>query len=176
MKRTQSFLSPGPWSQLVAVTAICPDGKIRKVRVGTADTYFTAPGRCRVAGINVHGYVTKVDNNMWLSRKDPRAITHLAANPNEYHPDLLDEVLIPNPNAEEWEFRVTYNNVKFDALFAKIIAKQCTCGWTAGHDNRCPATDAYLTVLKKEEYAAKEGRMQRLGDAIEAAGKAEAGV
>jgi hypothetical protein len=57
MKRTKSYLSPMPFAQLIAVDAICPDGKVRKIRVGMADTFFSAPGRTRIAGVNICGNV-----------------------------------------------------------------------------------------------------------------------
>lgn len=54
---TGTYMTTGAFSQIVAVDAICPDGKVRKIRVGTPDTMFSCPGRTRVAGINVSGNV-----------------------------------------------------------------------------------------------------------------------
>lgn len=53
-------MSRGPWSQLEGVTNCpCSDGKRRNVRItGTADTFFSCPGRVHVKGKTVTGFVT----------------------------------------------------------------------------------------------------------------------
>jgi len=38
--------------------ALCPDGKIRAFRGGTADTFFSVPARVSAQGTTVSGFVT----------------------------------------------------------------------------------------------------------------------
>jgi hypothetical protein len=56
---SESILSRGPWSQLVAIRgAVCSDGKARVARVGNPDTHFSAPASVKVRGRTVTGFVT----------------------------------------------------------------------------------------------------------------------
>lgn len=53
-------LSRGPCAQLVGVQHCpCSDGRARRVySIGQPDTYFSAPGKVRVRGKTVTGFVT----------------------------------------------------------------------------------------------------------------------
>ena len=42
------------------VKALCPDGKVRTVYLGGADSFFSAPARTRVRGKYVSGFVMKI--------------------------------------------------------------------------------------------------------------------
>lgn len=57
---SESVMSPGPWSQLIAVRHCpCKDGKARLVKeIGVPDTYFSAPGRIHVRGKTITGFVS----------------------------------------------------------------------------------------------------------------------
>jgi hypothetical protein len=57
---SESVMSPGPFSQLIAVKHCpCEDGRVRLVKeIGTPDTYWTAPGRIHVKGRTVTGFVS----------------------------------------------------------------------------------------------------------------------
>lgn len=48
-----------PWSLFVKAKAICPDGKVRSIRLSQcADGYTTVPGRVNYRGITVSGFIT----------------------------------------------------------------------------------------------------------------------
>lgn len=67
----------GMWSALipVAVTAICPDGKIRKFRTAQSpDTFFSIPCRGNINGISIRGYVSHDDGEYHF-------------HPYKYHPN-----------------------------------------------------------------------------------------
>ena len=103
--RTRSFHSLSPWNQLIAVTAICPDGIVRKVRLAQSpDTYFTIRGRTRVAGLNVHGYVTTAGD----IKKDPMTGNY-----------------VDNPDAGEYEFHITHDNPQYAAVMERIGSQIC---------------------------------------------------
>ncbi len=55
-----AVMSPGPWSHLVGVKhCMCSDGKARRVYgIGTPDTMFSAPGKVKVRGKTVTGFIT----------------------------------------------------------------------------------------------------------------------
>lgn len=54
-----SITTCAPWGLNVACRAICPDGRVRSVRIAqTADTFFSTPASVRVRGKTVSGYVT----------------------------------------------------------------------------------------------------------------------
>lgn len=61
---SESILSPGPFSQLIAIkNCPCSDGKSRNVRnIGVPDTAWTAPGRVSVDGKTVTGFITCDEN------------------------------------------------------------------------------------------------------------------
>ena len=42
--------------------ARCPDGKIRRVKVGVPDTFFSIPATARVSGRTVAGFVSVSDS------------------------------------------------------------------------------------------------------------------
>lgn len=42
--------------------ARCPDGKIRRVKVGAPDTFFSIPATARVSGRTVAGFVSVSDS------------------------------------------------------------------------------------------------------------------
>lgn len=44
----------------IKTKALCPDGKIRTVYRGDADTFFSAPARIKVRGRGVSGFVTPI--------------------------------------------------------------------------------------------------------------------
>ena len=53
----------GPWHVLVKMSRVlCEDGKERTINVGTADTYFSVPGRTRAKGKTVTGFVSFDDD------------------------------------------------------------------------------------------------------------------
>ena len=47
-----------PWGYTCHGRALCPDGKVRAFRAGTADTFFSIPASVHAAGTRVSGYVT----------------------------------------------------------------------------------------------------------------------
>jgi hypothetical protein len=47
-----------PWGFTCSGRALCPDGKVRAFRGGTADTFFSIPARVSAGGTTVAGYVT----------------------------------------------------------------------------------------------------------------------
>lgn len=47
-----------PWGLTCSGRALCPDGKTRAFRGGTADTFFSIPARVSAKGTTVAGYVT----------------------------------------------------------------------------------------------------------------------
>lgn len=52
-----------PWGLFLRCRAICPDGKVRSVRVAqTADTFFSIPASVLFKGKRVAGYVTFSDD------------------------------------------------------------------------------------------------------------------
>jgi hypothetical protein len=114
--RTVGYAS-APWGTMRRCTAICPDGKVRTIRIHQAAD--TIRGRTTIKGMAVTGYVSTKDG--------------------EYH------------------FHMTYDHPKFDAVYERAIRDLCTCGWRAGHDSRCPATDVYLTLEKKRETCGAGG-------------------
>lgn len=60
--RTRTWTNPF-WGNLIAVTAICPDGRVRKIRLNqSADTFFSHPGRTTIAGHAITGYVSHGDD------------------------------------------------------------------------------------------------------------------
>lgn len=42
--------------------ALCADGKLRRVKLGIPDTFFSIPATCRITGVSVSGFVTYTDN------------------------------------------------------------------------------------------------------------------
>jgi hypothetical protein len=57
----------GPWQHTVAFDAICPDGKVRRVRANQSpDTFFSHPGRCTIGKRTVRGYVTVGQDGEYL--------------------------------------------------------------------------------------------------------------
>jgi len=58
---TELELSPGPWSQVFRGRAYCPDGVVRRVMIGTPDTFFTCPARVKAFGKWVSGFTTMGD-------------------------------------------------------------------------------------------------------------------
>jgi len=47
-----------PWGLSCKGKALCPDGKVRAFRGGTADTFFSIPARVSAKGTTVAGFVT----------------------------------------------------------------------------------------------------------------------
>jgi hypothetical protein len=47
-----------PWGHSCKGRALCPDGKVRAFRGGTADTFFSIPARVSAKGTTVAGFVT----------------------------------------------------------------------------------------------------------------------
>jgi hypothetical protein len=47
-----------PWGFTCKGKAVCPDGRVRAFRGGTADTFFSIPTRVSAKGTTVTGYVT----------------------------------------------------------------------------------------------------------------------
>ena len=56
--------------------ALCPDGKVRAFRGGTADTFFSIPARVSARGTTVAGYVTveTVDGYSTPTDDDPAIV------------------------------------------------------------------------------------------------------
>jgi hypothetical protein len=52
--------STQPWGLFMGGAALCPDGKVRRLKriAGTADTFFSVPAAVEVRGRTVTGYVT----------------------------------------------------------------------------------------------------------------------
>lgn len=57
-KDTEIIQSRGPWAQNIAARAICPDGKVRKMKISEADTLWTCPARFTFKGKYVSGFVS----------------------------------------------------------------------------------------------------------------------
>jgi hypothetical protein len=84
MKRTTrdyakgtSITSGGMWDTYVACRALCPDGKVRSVRIApTADSFFSVPASVVVKGKRVSGFVTFETLQGWSveSSEDPTAV------------------------------------------------------------------------------------------------------
>ncbi len=54
----------GPWGLFTRARAICPDGKVRVVRLAqTADTFFSVPARVSYRGKTVAGFITFHDKD-----------------------------------------------------------------------------------------------------------------
>lgn len=51
--------------------AVCPDGKVRVVRVGVPDTFSTIPGAARIGGRYTSGFVTVAEDEdgkeLWVT-------------------------------------------------------------------------------------------------------------
>lgn len=64
-----SITQSAPWGLFTTATALCEDGKVRKVsRISeTADTFFSVPASVRVKGRTVSGYITFLTLNENLS-------------------------------------------------------------------------------------------------------------
>ena len=122
-KRTKSFHAPGPWAQLVAVTAICPDGKIRKIRLRPApDTYFSVQGRTSILGIPVKGLVMTVGAVLCVKVGDPsipRNVDQTRA--------IGGVVLIDNPDEGEYIFTPSPSAKNFEKLQAKLAELDTRC-------------------------------------------------
>ena len=64
--------------------ARCPDGKIRRVKVGVPDTFFSIPATARVSGRTVAGFVSASDSTgdftftPYSARKNAGAFAALA--------------------------------------------------------------------------------------------------
>jgi hypothetical protein len=57
------MISNGPLAQLLGYRdCLCPDGVRRTVRCGIPDSFFSAPGRVKVKGKTVSGFVTSIGN------------------------------------------------------------------------------------------------------------------
>lgn len=63
-----------PWGLLVRAAAVCEDGRVRTVRVGNPDTYFSAPARVSFRGKTVTGFITwksdsglSTDPEQWIA-------------------------------------------------------------------------------------------------------------
>jgi len=54
-----SLVTSGPWDDYTAATALCPDGKVRKVKriATTGDTYFSIPASVTVKGKTIAGFL-----------------------------------------------------------------------------------------------------------------------
>lgn len=62
-KTQRYYLGPEGNSEPYKATAICEDGKIRMVYLNEApDTFFSHPGRCKIKGKSVRGFVTGKDD------------------------------------------------------------------------------------------------------------------
>lgn len=120
--KTGAYLSRGPWAQLIGARAICPDGIIRTIRCGTPDTYFSAPGRTRVAGVNVSGFISTDDSFMWVPEADAHKYTstgyHLPASMTN------GELLVDCPTAGEYRFHVAKNHPAYTRMLDAIAARQ----------------------------------------------------
>ena len=57
-KGTEIIRGPGPWALNIAARAICPDGRVRKMRIGEADTFWTCPARLSYRGKTISGFVS----------------------------------------------------------------------------------------------------------------------
>lgn len=49
--------------------AICEDGKIRKIKISIADTYFSIPGRTTIDKKTVSGYIMLDDGELHFHAK-----------------------------------------------------------------------------------------------------------
>jgi hypothetical protein len=59
MTNVSQVFTRGPWQVIYKITSVlCPDGTIRTASIsGPADTYFSLPGRIKVKGKTVTGFV-----------------------------------------------------------------------------------------------------------------------
>jgi len=63
-KNTETFLSRGPWAQMIGALAICPDGKVRKVRnIGPDMDFYSRSGAVKVSGKTVSGLISFARDN-----------------------------------------------------------------------------------------------------------------
>jgi len=71
-----------PWGIYTGGSALCADGKVRKLAkiAQTADTFFSIPAAVRVHGKTVSGYVTVETLEGWstASENDPAAVKFIA--------------------------------------------------------------------------------------------------
>jgi hypothetical protein len=65
-----------PWGFSCRGRALCPDGKVRAFRGGTADTFFSIPARVSARGKTVSGYVTveTVEGFSTATENDPAVV------------------------------------------------------------------------------------------------------
>ena len=48
-----------PWSTYIRARALCPDGKVRSIKLAiTADTFFSVPARLSYRGTTVSGFMS----------------------------------------------------------------------------------------------------------------------
>jgi len=70
------IVSRSPWGTYVTASAICPDGKLRKVkRISiTSDTFFSIPASVVFKGKTIAGYIT-FESDSGLSTDDKQFIS-----------------------------------------------------------------------------------------------------
>lgn len=65
-----SLTFSAPWGFYCHGHALCPDGKLRAFRGGTADTVFSIPARVSAKGTTVAGYVTVETRKVFSTATD----------------------------------------------------------------------------------------------------------
>jgi hypothetical protein len=45
---------------------VCPDGTSRPAKIGSPDTFFSRPAKCRCGGTRVFGFVVKNDHDVYV--------------------------------------------------------------------------------------------------------------
>lgn len=73
-------------------TALCSDGKVRRVKLGVADSFFTIPAVCTIHGRTVHGIISDLPSSLRLAPDAPdNAGDILCFYPHGVHRNILPE-------------------------------------------------------------------------------------
>lgn len=70
--------------------ALCSDGKVRRVKLGVADTFFSVPAICKIKGKTVHGIISGLPTDLVLAKDAPKDVNEIIAfYPHGKHRNIL---------------------------------------------------------------------------------------